>query len=80
MKRSMWRRLWKGFLTRLVVPLSVLFLLLFVLQLWNIRARAQAERSKPQKPPVERRQDQPLQPRLGRDFTKSEPPAKKDST
>jgi len=80
MKRDVWRRLWNGFLTRLVVPLAVVFLLFLVLELWSMRARAQAERSKPRKPAIERRHEQPAQPRLGRDFTKSEPPAKRDST
>jgi hypothetical protein len=80
MTRDVWRRLWNGFLTRLVIPLAVVFLLFFVLELWTLRARAQAERSKPRKPAIERRQDQPVQPRLGRDFTKSEPPAKRNST
>jgi hypothetical protein len=80
MKRDVWRRLWNGFLTRLVIPLAVVFLLLFVLELWSMRARAQAERSKPPKPAIERRHHQPAQPRLGRDFTKSEPPAKRDPT
>ncbi len=80
MKRDVWRRLWNGFLTRLVVPLAVVVLLFLVLELWTMRARAHAERSKPRKPTIERRQDQPLQPRLGRDLTKSESPAKRDST
>jgi hypothetical protein len=80
MKREVWRRLSKGFLTRLFIPLAVVFLLLFVIELWSLRARAQAERSKPRKPAIERRQDPHVQPQLGRDFTKSGPPAKRDLT
>ena len=80
MKRDAWRRLSKSFLTRLFIPLAVVVLLLFVMELWSLRARVQAERSKPRKPAIERRQDPPVQPQLGRDFTKSGPPAKRDST
>jgi hypothetical protein len=78
MRREVWRKLWKGFVARLVVPLAVVFVVLVVMELWSMRARAQAERSKPKKPPVERRQDPAAPPRLGRDFTKSEPPANRD--
>jgi hypothetical protein len=78
MKRGVWRRRGKRFLTRLVIPLAVVFLLLFVLELWTMRARAQAERAKPRKPVIERRRDPPVPPRVGRDFTTNEPPAKRD--
>lgn len=78
MKRDMWRRLGKRFLTRVVMPLAAVFLGLIVLEFWTLRARAQAERAKPHKPVIQRRQDPPAPPRLGRDFTRSEPPAKSD--
>jgi hypothetical protein len=81
MARDVWRKLGERFLTRVVVPLSVVFLVVFVLELWTMRAQAQAERAKPYKPPIERRgQDAPAKPRLGRDFTKSALPATRDST
>jgi hypothetical protein len=78
MNREVLRRLWKAFLTRFVVPLAVVFVVLFAMELWSMRARAQAERSKPRNPPVERRQDPATPPRLGRDVTKSERPTTSD--
>ena len=80
MKRDAWRRLSKSFLTRLFIPLAVVFLLLFVIELWSLRAaRRQSDRNRgnPQSSAV---RIQPVQPQLGRDFTKSGPPAKQDST
>ena len=59
MKRDVWRRLGKRFLARLAIPLAVVFVLLFVLELWTVRARAQAERAKPRKPEIDRRQQAP---------------------
>jgi hypothetical protein len=78
MKRGVWRRLGKRFLTRVAIPLAVVVVLLFVLELWTMRARAQAERAKPHKPVIERPQDPPAPSQLGRDFTKNEPPAQSD--
>ena len=78
MKRGIWRRLAKRFVTRVALPLAVVFAVLFVVELWTMRARAQAERAKPRKTPVERRQDPPTPPQLGRDFTRIEPPATSD--
>ncbi|HET6325463.1 MAG TPA: hypothetical protein VFG04_12360 [Planctomycetaceae bacterium] len=78
MKRDVWRRVGKRFLTRVAMPLAAVFLALIVLEFWTLRARAQAERARPRKPPIERRQDPAAPPQLGRDFTRSDPPAKSD--
>src|SRR5271154_5225120 len=71
MKRDAWRRLGKRFLTRLAIPLVVVFVLLFVLELWTMRARAQAERAQPRKPQIDRRQQAPAPREFDRTLTRS---------
>jgi hypothetical protein len=71
MKRDVWRRLGKRVLTRLAIPLAVVFVLLFVLELWTMRARAQAERARPRKPQIDRRQQAPAPREFDRTLTRS---------
>jgi hypothetical protein len=71
MKRDVWRRLGKRFLTRLAIPMAVVFVLLFVLELWTMRARAQAERAQPRKPELDRRQQAPAPREFDRTLTRN---------